>query len=74
MARGRWMRRVRPSFITLSKSWRQRASAHAQGFYSENPQPNAFATGRNPSHAALCVTSGLLSRVSNEELAGGDRP
>jgi heat shock protein HtpX len=39
-------------------------------FISENPQPNAFATGRNPEHAAVCVTSGLLQRVSNEELAG----
>jgi heat shock protein HtpX len=39
-------------------------------FISENPQPNAFATGRNPSHAAVCVTSGLLAKVTNEELAG----
>jgi heat shock protein HtpX len=36
----------------------------------ENEQPNAFATGRNPEHAAVCVTSGLLARVNNEELAG----
>jgi heat shock protein HtpX len=39
-------------------------------FISENPQPNAFATGRNPEHAAVCVTSGLLQRVTKEELAG----
>jgi heat shock protein HtpX len=39
-------------------------------FISENPQPNAFATGRNPDHAAVCVTSGLLAKVSKEELAG----
>src|ERR1700734_3003334 len=39
-------------------------------FISENPQPNAFATGRNPEHAAVCVTSGLLSQVNQEELAG----
>ena len=39
-------------------------------FIAENPQPNAFATGRNPDHAALCVTSGLLSKVTQEELAG----
>ncbi|HEY5238755.1 MAG TPA: zinc metalloprotease HtpX [Rhizomicrobium sp.] len=39
-------------------------------FISENPQPNAFATGRNPEHAAVCVTSGLLSSVNDEELAG----
>lgn len=39
-------------------------------FISDNPQPNAFATGRNPHHAAICVTSGLLAQVSQEELAG----
>jgi heat shock protein HtpX len=36
----------------------------------DNPQPNAFATGRNPEHAAVCVTSGLLARVNDEEMAG----
>ena len=36
----------------------------------ESDQPNAFATGRNPEHGALCVTSGLLRRVDQEELAG----
>jgi heat shock protein HtpX len=39
-------------------------------FITENPQPNAFATGRDPDHAAVCVTTGLLERVSQEELAG----
>jgi len=39
-------------------------------FITENPQPNAFATGRDPEHAAVCVTSGLLASVNNEELAG----
>jgi heat shock protein HtpX len=39
-------------------------------YIAENPQPNAFATGRNPDHAAVCATSGLLARLSDEELAG----
>jgi len=39
-------------------------------YITENPQPNAFATGRNPEHGAVCVTTGLLAQVSQEELAG----
>jgi heat shock protein HtpX len=39
-------------------------------YITENPQPNAFATGRDPDHAAVCVTTGLLNQVSQEELAG----
>jgi heat shock protein HtpX len=39
-------------------------------FIVDNAQPNAFATGRDPEHAAVCVTSGLLKCVDREELAG----
>ena len=39
-------------------------------YITENPQPNAFATGRDLNHAAVCVTTGLLAQVSQEELAG----
>jgi heat shock protein HtpX len=36
----------------------------------DNPQPNAFATGRNPEHAAVAVSTGLLDTLSREEIAG----
>jgi len=39
-------------------------------FIVDNPQPNAYATGRSPQHASVCVTTGLLARVTGEELAG----
>lgn len=39
-------------------------------YVSPDPSPNAFATGRNPSHAAVCVNQGLLRILEEEELYG----
>lgn len=36
----------------------------------DDPQPNAFATGRNPEHAIICVTTGLLDKLEYYELEG----
>lgn len=36
----------------------------------DDPQPNAFATGRNPEHAIICVTTGLLEKLEYYELEG----
>lgn len=39
-------------------------------YVMDNPQPNAFATGRDPDHAAVAATSGLLSSLSYDEIEG----
>lgn len=45
-------------------------SIHLNYMIVEDSQPNAFATGRNPENAVICVTTGLLDKLSYYELEG----
>ncbi len=39
-------------------------------YIMNDPAPNAFATGRDPKHAAVCATSGILTMMTDDELQG----
>jgi heat shock protein HtpX len=39
-------------------------------YMMDDPAPNAFATGRDPSHSAVCVTTGLMDIMEDTELEG----
>ena len=60
-----------PELVHLVQDLARRAGLPMPRVYlMDNPQPNAFATGRNPEHAAVAVTTGLLQMLSREEIAG----
>jgi len=60
-----------PQFYQLVADLAKRADLPMPKVYiMENPQPNAFATGRNPENAAVAATTGLLNMLSHEEIAG----
>ncbi len=60
-----------PEVFGMVRELSQRAGLPMPAVYlMDNPQPNAFATGRNPENAAVAVTTGLLQHLSREEVAG----
>lgn len=63
--------RSAPAFYGIVKQLAQRAELPMPRVYIiDNPQPNAFATGRNPQNSAVAATTGLLQNLSQEEIAG----
>lgn len=60
-----------PDYYRLVADLAARANLPMPRVYiAHNDQPNAFATGRNPEHAAVCATTGLLNMLTSEEIAG----
>jgi heat shock protein HtpX len=63
--------RTAPELVGLVRDLAERAGLPMPRVYLiDTPQPNAFATGRNPENAAVAATTGLLRMMSYEELAG----
>jgi heat shock protein HtpX len=60
-----------PRYFAIVRDLCDRADLPMPRLYvSPDPQPNAFATGRGPNHAAVCVNRGILDILTWEELQG----
>jgi heat shock protein HtpX len=60
-----------PRYHAIVADLAQRAEIPMPRLYlAPDPQPNAFATGRSPAHAAVCVNQGILDVLTWEELQG----
>ena len=63
--------RSAPEYYGMVRDLAQRAGLPVPRVYlMESDQPNAFATGRSPSHAAVCASTGLLKALNRDEIAG----
>lgn len=63
--------RSAPEYYALVRELAERAGLPMPKVYiMHNDQPNAFATGRSPSRAAVCASTGLLDMLDREEVAG----
>ena len=72
MTRAQLMTRdEKPQFYALVENLAHKANLPMPKLYiTPSQQPNAFATGRNPAHAAVAVTAGLLTLLDRNELEG----
>ncbi len=60
-----------PQLFEMTEVLAQRAEIPMPKLYiMESDQPNAFATGRNPENAAVCLTTGIVRALTPNELAG----
>lgn len=60
-----------PEYVRLVQQLARNADLPCPKIYiMDNPQPNAFATGRNPENAAVAATTGLMKMLTPQELAG----
>jgi heat shock protein HtpX len=60
-----------PEYFQIMRELSERAEIPMPTLYvAPNPQPNAFATGRSPKHAAVCINQGIIDALTWDELAG----
>jgi heat shock protein HtpX len=63
--------RTAPELVGMVRQLSERAGLPMPRVYLiDNPQPNAFATGRNPENAAVAATTGIMELLTYDDLAG----